>query len=203
MTDETTPAEEPIYVATAVVEDEQGIEAEGAIIFQGDNVILAARFADQAAATDAYERLREGEANQDLAIHGVLVANAGADGKINIVKLTDHHTRRGAKWGIIGGAALAIIFPPSLIVGAVAGGAAGAIIGKTGNIMTKNNVADELSDVILPGTSGIIAVIELNAVESVKAALPEATEIKTVPVDTETAAALTSAAQDAGDTAAV
>ena len=135
MTDQQNPSDEPIYVATAVVGDEQGIEAAGTIVMQGDSVILAARFADPAAAGVAYERLRDAEVNQELNIDGVLVADADADGKINVRKLTDHHTRRGAKWGIIGGAALAVIFPPSLIAGAIAGGAAGAILGKTGNIM--------------------------------------------------------------------
>jgi uncharacterized membrane protein len=202
MTDQQNPTDEPIYVASAVVADEGGIEAAGTIVMQGDAVILAARFADPAAAGAAYERLREAEMNEQLNIDGVLVADADADGKINIRKLTDHHTRRGTKWGIIGGAALAVIFPPSLIAGAVAGGAAGAILGKTGNIITKSKVADELAGVITPGTSGILAVVDLNAVEAVKAALPEAAEIKTVPVDAETATALTEAAQAAGDTSA-
>ena len=76
--------------------------------------------------------LRDAEVNQELNIDGVLVADADADGKIHVRKLTDHHTRRGTKWGVVGGAALAIIFPPSLIVGAVAGGAIGAILGKDG-----------------------------------------------------------------------
>ena len=135
MTDQQDPAQEPVYVASAVVADEQGIEAAGTIVMQGDAVILAARFADPAAAGVAYERLLDAEVNQELNIDGVLVADADADGKIHVRKLTDHHTRRGTKWGIIGGAALAVIFPPSLIVGAIAGGAAGAILGKTGNIV--------------------------------------------------------------------
>ena len=203
MTDQQDPAQEPIYVASAVVSDDQGIEAAGTIVMQGDAVILAARFADPAAAGAAYERLRDAEVNQELNIDGVLVADADADGKIHVRKLTDHHTRRGTKWGIIGGAALAVVFPPSLIVGAIAGGAAGAIIGKTGNVMAKGRVADELAGVITPGTSGILAVVDLNAVEQVKAALPEAAEIKTVTVDAETAAAMTEATQAAGDTSAV
>ena len=79
--------------------DEQGIEAAGTIVMQGDAVILAARFADPAAAGVAYERLRDAEVNQELNIDGVLVADADADGKIHIRKLTDHHTRRGHEVG--------------------------------------------------------------------------------------------------------
>ena len=87
-------------------------------------------------------------------------------------------------------------------MGAVAGGAAGAIIGKTANVIAKSKVADELARVITPGTSGIVAVVDLSAVEEVKAAIPEAAEVKTVSVDEDTAEAMKEAAQAAGDTSA-
>ena len=55
---------------------------------------------------------------------------------------------------------------------------------------------------ILPGTSGIVALVEITAVDAVTAEIPQAKVVKSAPVDDETAAAVKSAAAAAGDTAA-
>jgi hypothetical protein len=68
--------------------------------------------------------------------------------------------------------------------------------------MAKGAVADQLAGVITPGTSGIIALVEITAVDAVKAEIPEAKVVKSAPVDDETAAAVKDAAKAAGDSAA-
>ncbi len=97
-------------------------------------------------------------------------------------------------FGAVAGAALAIIFPPSLLAGAALGGVVGAAVGKVGNVATKSDIAKELADVITPGTSGIVAVVDVAALDAVKAAIPAADEVKTVQVDDQTASAVTEAA---------
>ena len=72
-------------------------------------------------------------------------------------------------------------------------------MGKVGHTMAKGKVADELAGVIAPGTSGIIALVEITAVDAVKAEIPEAKVVKSAPVDDETAAAVKEAAVAAGD----
>ena len=197
MTEKTNPTDEPVVVAAGEVGDEYGTIAEGGIAIQGNQALLVARFADTQAASDAYEALREAERDQALAIHGVLVVDADAQGKITIRKLTDHHTRTGMAWGAVGGAALAIIFPPSLLAGAALGGVVGAAAGKAGNLATKSALAEDLADVITPGTSGIVAVVDLAAVDEVKDTIPEAEEVQSAPVDEETVAQVTNAAKAA------
>jgi uncharacterized membrane protein len=206
MTDEKTTNEtsqEPVTIAAAAVGDDAGIIAEGAVAIQGSAAILVARFADQSAAGVAYEALREAEAERALKIDGVLVVDSDRDGRMHVRKLTDHHTRRGTTWGAVAGGALAIIFPPSLLAGIVAGGIVGAVIGKVGNISTKDKVAAELGDVITPGTSGIVALIDITALDEVKATIPDAEEVKAVEVDAATADAVKDAAKAAeGDASA-
>jgi uncharacterized membrane protein len=197
-TEPTDPAEEPVVVAAGVVRDEAGVIAEGGVAIQGDSALLVARFADQAVAGAAYDALRRAESERDLRIDGVLVVDADPDGKIHIRKMTDHHTKRGTVWGAVAGGALALIFPPSILAGAVAGGVIGAAVGKAGNIMTRGQVAAELATVITPGSSGIVALLDLSQVDEVTAAIPEATEVKTVPIDAETADAVKAAAKAAG-----
>jgi uncharacterized membrane protein len=194
VTDNTTPTDEPVVAAAGAIADDQGIVAEGGIAVQGNQALLVARFADMDAASVAYEALRDAEAKRAIDIQGVLVVDADYQGKIKVRKLTDHHTRKGLVWGAVAGAALAIIFPPTLLAGAVLGGVVGSAAGKIGNIKAKSEISKELADVITPGTSGIIAVVDLTAVDAVKQTIPDAAEVKTVPVDSETATAVSAAA---------
>ena len=187
----------PDLVAAVAVTDDEGVLAEGAIAMKGSLALLVARFADPTIAGTAYQALLQAESEGRIDIDGVLVVDAGADGKINVRKLTDHHTRTGALWGAVAGAALAIVFPPSILAGLVGGGVIGSVIGKVGNVSEKDKVAASLAGVITPNTSGILAVIDLKDIEDVKAEIPEAEEVKTVPVDQATADAISTAAGEA------
>ena len=204
MTDDTpktdAPAEQPIAVAAGAVVDDAGVQAEGAIAVQGTHVLIVAQFADMDAASVAYEALREAEWKRAIDIEGVLVADADYQGKITIRKMTDHRTRNGTFWGAIAGGALAIIFPPSILAGLVVGGVVGAVAGKVGNQLKEGEVAKGLADVITPGTSGIIALVNITAVDFVKESMPAATKVETATVDDETAAKIAAAAKEAGDT---
>jgi uncharacterized membrane protein len=199
MTDRSRPTDDKsVITAAGVAADEYGVVAEGGIAMKGNQALLVARFGHPEAAGAAYEALRQAERDGAIDINGVLVVDADDfEGRIRIRKLTDHHTRNGLMWGAVGGAALALIFPPSLLAGAAFGGVVGAAAGKVGNVVTKADLAEDLADVITPGTSGIVAVIDLSALEAVKDTIGEADDVRTVPVDDETAAIVSDAAQAA------
>ncbi len=197
MTHETK--DEPVVVVAATAGDEAGITAEGVLAVQGNEAVLVAQFADMNAAEAAYEALRDAEINGQIDIDGVLVVNADLDGKIRVKRMSDHTSRNGFLWGAVAGAALAVIFPPSLLAGLVAGGVVGGAVGKVGNQLKKGQVAAELATVITPGTSGIVAVVDITAVDAVKKTIPESKKVEAVPVDKETADAVKAAAAAAGD----
>ena len=206
MTEETKDAaaapEQPVDTTVVVATDDAGVEAVAAIAVQGNRALIVAQFADMDAAKKAYYTLIDAEAKRAIDIDGVMVVNADYQGKINVQKMTDHKTRNGFLWGAAGGVVLGIIFPPSIIASAVAVGVAGATVGKVGHTMAKGKVADELAGVITPGTSGIIAIVEITAVDAVKAEIPDAKVVKSAPVDDETAAAVQAAAAASGDASA-
>jgi uncharacterized membrane protein len=203
MTDNTKDAgEQPVDAAVVVAADDAGVEAVAGIAVQGNEALLVAQFADIDAAKNAYYALQDAEINRAINIDGVLVANADYQGKIHIQKMTDHKTRTGFAWGAVGGAALALVFPPTILAGAVGMGIVGATIGKARNVLMKSEVADELAAVIAPGTSGIIALVEITAVDAVKETIPDAKVVKSAPVDDTTATAVKEAAKAAGDTSA-
>ena len=185
-------------VIEGVVADDQGVIAEGAIGVSGDNAIVVARFADEGAAKRAYELIVSAEKAGDLDIEGVLVANADAEGKINIVKMTDHHTRHGFAVGAVAGVIAGIIFPPSIIASALVVGAGGAAIGKLGNLNARNATARDLASVLTPGSSGIIALVKLAQIDQVSDDLIGAEEVKSAPVSDEAAEVVKEAAKAGG-----
>lgn len=197
MSDQKNPSEEPIFVAGASVADDEGVLAEGALAAQGDHAVVIARFANPDAAQAVYQSLRDGESSGGYHVDGVLVANADDSGKVRIQKMTDHTSRNGLAWGAVAGAVIGLIFPPTILASAATLGAAGLVAGKVGNVLKKSAVADSLTEVITPGTSGIVALVALEDVEAVEKEMPEATAVKSVPVDDETANAIKAASATA------
>ena len=197
----TLDADKSGVLMTGVVADEAGVLAEGAVGVTAEGyAIIVARFASEEAAKEAYQGLLAAEEAKRIDIEGVLVAQADADGKIHIVKMTDHKTRNGFLAGAVAGAVVGIIFPPTILAGALWAGVGGAAIGKLRNLGTRNKVANDLAAVLVPGSSGIIALGKLTQVAAVKEALPAAEEVKAAAVTDETAATVKAAAKEAGAT---
>jgi uncharacterized membrane protein len=189
-----------VTVVGGVVADEYGVLAEGAVAIEGDHALVVARFADMTSARAIYDSLLQSEIDGALHIDGVLVVKADDDGRLHVEKMTDHSTRTGLKWGIVGGVVAAVFLPATIVAGAVALGAAGAAAGKARNLAHRLEVEKDLAGVITAGTSGILALVTAADAPAVEAKMPGAEEVKTVPVDEETAGAIKEAAAEAGAT---
>ena len=201
MTDETAKPTDDVVVVAGQIADDQGVIAEAAIAAEGDHALIVARFADPTLAMAMYDVLLDAEIAEELEIDGVLVVKADDEGRLHVQKMTDHSTRKGLKWGIVGGVVAGIFLPATIIGGAIALGVAGATAGKARNLYHRVEVEEELAGVITPGTSGILALVSGWAAEAVAKKMSEAEEVKTVPVDEETAGAIKAAAV-AADSAA-
>jgi len=164
----------------------------------GDHALIVARCTDTGSAIEIYDQLVEMEIELDIEIDGVLVVTADDYGKLQVQQMTDHSTRTGLKWGLIGGAAAALFLPTMITGGAVAMGIVGAAAGKARNRNHRDEVEKELAGVITPGTSGILCLVSATAAKVVTAHMPQAQEVKIVPVDRETAQAVKATAAAAG-----
>ncbi len=196
MTDE--PKDTANDAPAPVVSDELSTRAAATIEVHSGQALLVAQFADIDQAREAYDTLRQAELKGAADIDGVLVVTADQHGKVHIQTLTDHTTRHGLAWGAIAGAAIGLIFPPSILVGAVVAGSAGAVVGKIYSLARKDAVTEELATVIAPGTSGIVALVATSAIDTVRRAIPQAVVVESVPVDDATADAVKAAAKAVG-----
>jgi uncharacterized membrane protein len=173
----------------------------GGAVSDGAYTLLVADFSDTTSAREAYEALKEVEDGRRVQIDGVIVVNRSTDGKLTIEKATDHTTRRGLRWGLVGGAALGLIFPPSILGSAAALGAAGAAAGKIGQLRHRSELSRELESSVIPGHSAIVAVVSDPAVVELQRALSMADAIVESAVDRVVADELRAAAKEAEDEA--
>ena len=185
MTDEANIASTPETTAAA---DEKEAEAVVGIISDGAHSLIIARFPTIEEAQDTYASLTQLERTTSLRIDSVLIARADHEGKIHLGTVTEHSTKTGIKWGVVGGALIGLIFPPSILAGAIAMGTVGGVLGKARNVFHRHGIAEELAGVLKPDTAGIIALVEDTAVVEVQRALAEADEIVTRAVDKQIAA---------------
>ncbi|MEI8082217.1 MAG: hypothetical protein WCI74_10285, partial [Actinomycetes bacterium] len=103
----TTPTDSP--------EPTDDVVADIAAVSDGAYTLFVADFSDTDTAWEAYEALKSIEDGARVEIEGVIVIKRTSDGKLEVQKATDHSTRRGLAWGVVGGVVLGVIFPPSII----------------------------------------------------------------------------------------
>src|SRR4051812_1818512 len=143
MSDDTTGRETPTDV-------EGEVTAQVAAVSDGATTLFVADFNDTDTAQGAYEALRSIEDGRTLAIDGVIVVKRDADGTLEIQKATDHSSKRGMKWGLVGGAVLGVLFPPSIIGSAAVLGAGGAALGKARQMHHMGELEKDLEHAVAP-----------------------------------------------------
>jgi uncharacterized membrane protein len=183
-TPESVDTPEPTTIAAAAVSD-------------GAYTLMVADFSDTDLAWEAYEALEAVEDGRTVEIEGVLVVKRTAEGELEIQKATDHSTKSGLKWGVVGGIALGVIFPPSIIGSAAVLGAGGAAVGKLRQRHHRSELADELQDAIEPGHSGILALVSDPGAVKIREALARADRIVENAIDKVEADDIKAAAKEA------
>jgi uncharacterized membrane protein len=188
---ENTPETPDVVEAPAADE----VEINAAAVSDGAYTLFVADFDDTDVALEAYELLKEVEDGATVEIEGVLVVKRDEDGTLTVQKVTDHSTRRGLGWGVVGGVVLGVLFPPSILGSAVVLGAGGAAIGKARESHHKKELAEELQDAIAPGHSGIIALVSDPGEIRIRKALEKADRVVEKAVDKTVADDLKAAAK--------
>lgn len=189
MTDETTTTSDEL--------DPAEVSVAAAVISDGAYALFVADFNDTESALTAYEGLKAAEDGVTVKVEGAVVVKRDADGKIHILEATDHNTKKGFRWGVIGGAAIGLIFPPTILAGAAVAGAIGAASGKVRQLHERGKLADELETAIQPGHSGIIVMVSNPSAVKIRAALNTANVIVQSTVDNVVADEIKAAAKAA------
>ncbi len=190
MTDEPQPTPSTDVPEAAPAEGDAAEQPAATIGLATDGAyyLVVGQFATPELAEATYAELENLERTTSLRIDAVVIASADADGKVQLRELTDHSTKTGLKWGVVGGVVLGVIFPPSILASAVGFGAIGSVLGKVRNLSHRSKLSDELAGVVEPGTTGLIVFAEDTAVVEVEKALAKADKIVSKAVDKQLAA---------------
>jgi len=170
--------DEPINAPDASI----GLATDGAYY------LIVGQFATVELAEATYAEIERLENATSLRIDAVVIASADDEGKIKLHQMTEHSTKTGLKWGIVGGAVLGVIFPPSILASAVGFGVIGSVLGKVRNMGHRSSLSDELEGAIAPGTTGLIVFAQDTAVVEIEQALAKADRIVSKAVDKQIAA---------------
>lgn len=134
-------------------------------------VVLAAKYPDADHAQTILTMLESMNHALTIDLDDAVMLTRELDGKIKTHETTDVTTRKGAKRGVIAGAILGVIYPPSLLVTALAGGGIGALWGKAKDSGVKHDDIKKLSDSLTEGQAALIVMVSEATAEATQRAL--------------------------------
>jgi uncharacterized membrane protein len=132
----------------------------------GGTFVLVATYPDEATAREDYQVVKDAHAAGLVGSYDAAVVTKDASGKVHENK-DETATRHGAWWGVAAGAALGVIFPPSVLGAAAVGGAVGGVSGHLARGMSRSD-AKQLGDFIDPGQAGLVIVGESKVEDAIK-----------------------------------
>ena len=127
--------------------------------------VFVAAFGNEAQAGVALKDFRAMDREGSIDLIDAAVVVHGTDGKVHFEETADPSGKKLAKRGAIAGGLIGLIFPPSIIAGAVIGGAGGGVWGKIRDKGFKDEDLKAVGESLDPGTSAIIAIAEDRVVE--------------------------------------
>jgi uncharacterized membrane protein len=158
--------------------------------------VFVAVFGDEKQAAAALKDVRAMDREGSIYLIDAVVVVRSADGKVQFEETADPSGKKWAKRGAIAGGLVGLIFPPSIIAGAVVGGAGGGIWGKVRDKGFKDDDLKAIGDSLEPGTSAIIAIAEDRMIERLQRGIEGYQKIARHALSAEAAATIVAAAEE-------
>ena len=155
--------------------------------------LYVAAYLDPNAARADWDAIKQLADDDVVTVEGLILVSRGSDGKIH-VEDNFHTARKGAAWGAIGGAVVGLIFPPSLLAGALVGAGAGLGMGGLVSHGTKSVIKADVEDALPLNSSGIVALFDEQWATDVDKALDKANKVTKDQVDADSAKQVQAAA---------
>jgi hypothetical protein len=145
---------------------------------------VLATFPDLTSESRAYRGLMKARAYRDVRLRRVIVVRLDEAHGIEVETPLDRSPWVGIKYGLIGGAAVAMFIPPPILVTMFAFGTMGGALGKASQWLQRARLRRTLKG-LLRSEAAIIAVVPAGDLEATLAAMPGAIDVETGWLDDE------------------
>jgi uncharacterized membrane protein len=133
--------------------------------------VFIAAYGSEGGADSALQDFRAMDREGSIDLIDAAVAVHTADDKVQIKETADPSGRTMGKRGAIAGGLVGLIFPPSIVAGAVVGGAGGGLWGKVRDKGFKDEDLKAIGESLPPGSSAVIAIAEDHVIERLQSGL--------------------------------
>lgn len=158
--------------------------------------IMMATFPTEDGASGAMESLKDMAKDGTIDIVDAAVLTREADGDVKVKQESLPSVKKWAGRGAIIGGVIGLIFPPSLIGGAMLGAGLGAGSAKLGKEALKSDDLWEAAKDLEPGTSAFVAVVEDEWVRQIQKAAQGYSRLAEEALDADSAVYLGIVAED-------
>ena len=158
------------------------------------NTLIVGAYDHESEATGALEEVQQLASTGSADIHGAVVVSRDSEGTITIPGMADT-TGRTAGWGTLAGAAVGVLFPPSLIGSALVGGTVGALTGRRRS-RSMRAIADAIANTLPPSSSGLIAITDTDRMDDIDRVLRASRRVTKNEIDDDVVEKLRAAAAD-------
>lgn len=135
--------------------------------------LYVAAYDNPALAQRDWDGIKQLVRDKVVTAEALVLVSRDHDGKIH-VKDNAHDVGKGTAIGAMGGALVGLIFPPALLASAVVGAGIGAGAGAVVDQVQKRQIKTDVEQILPPGSSGIVALLEERWVTEVEKALIQA-----------------------------
>ena len=113
----------------------------------------------------------------------MVVIKRDREGGLEVQHAMDHATERGVAWGLVGGAVIGLLFPPSILGSAALLGAGGAAAQRSREVHQRKEITEQLGNAIASGHAGVVALVSDASAARVRSVLSAAEAIVESTVD--------------------
>ena len=160
--------------------------------------VFMATFPNTEGASSAVSTLEDMAKQGSIDIVDAAVITRSEDGKTSVQQHSLPSIKKWTKRGAIIGGVVGVIFPPSLIGGALVGAGIGAGAAKIGKEALKSDELEAAAAELEPGTSAFVAVVEDKWVQEVTNAMAGYSKLAEQALDADSAARLGVIADESG-----
>lgn len=122
--------------------------------------LMASVYTDEEGATTILDTLQRMHRASNITLVDAALVTKGADGKLHIKETREITAAKGMRRGALVTGVLGLIYPPSLIVSALAGGLVGGALGRLRDTGIKTGAMKDLGSTMEPGNVAVLALAE-------------------------------------------